>query len=166
MWWIWKMTQVLKINIDYIILINDLRHSPVFFNFTGTLHPSIISNWNKKFQIWIQIGEKIIMTLPFQKISSVTIRQLSIHGNVGTSFWWLDVPPEANQLGIGKRCRILANSSVAVEFRLSTNTYLIKFLEQRGNSTSAEDIARFQRLFNNSSRLTLGRTSRQQHSHG
>ena len=34
----------------------------------------------------------------------VTIRQLSIHGNVGASFWWRGVLPHTNQLGLGKRC--------------------------------------------------------------
>ena len=32
-----------------------------------------------------------------RKSRLVTIRQLSIHGNVEMSFWWPDVLPEANQ---------------------------------------------------------------------
>ena len=37
-----------------------------------------------------------------RKSCLVTIRQLSIHGNVGTSFLWSDVLPDQNQLGLGK----------------------------------------------------------------
>ena len=40
----------------------------------------------------------------------VTIRQLSIHGNVGTRFWGPDVLPDVNQLGLGKRRFNLATS--------------------------------------------------------
>ena len=41
----------------------------------------------------------------------VTIRQLSIHGNVGMSFWWPDVLPGVNQLGLRKRRWNLATFS-------------------------------------------------------
>ena len=34
--------------------------------------------------------------------------------------WWLDVLPDVNQLGLGKRCWNLAASSANVEFRLRT----------------------------------------------
>ena len=38
-----------------------------------------------------------------RKFSLVTIRQLSIPGKVGASFWWRDALPHTNQLGLGKR---------------------------------------------------------------
>ena len=36
-----------------------------------------------------------------RKSRSVTIRQLSIHENVGASFCWQDALPHTNQLGLG-----------------------------------------------------------------
>ena len=38
-----------------------------------------------------------------RKSRLVTIRQLSIPGKVGASFWWRDALPHTNQLGLGKR---------------------------------------------------------------
>ena len=55
-----------------------------------------------------------------RKSRLVTVRQLSIRGNVGTSFWWLDVFPDASQIGLGKRNWNLATSSKAVSFHLHT----------------------------------------------
>ena len=68
--------------------------------------------------------------LPFlRKCHLVTIRQF--HGNVGMSFWWLDDLPDANQLGLRKRCRNLATSSVAVEFchRTVSNVLIYYFVD-------------------------------------
>ena len=41
---------------------------------------------------------------------------LSIHVNVGTSFWWPDVLPVINKLGLVKGCRNRATKSVEAEF--------------------------------------------------
>ena len=46
----------------------------------------------------------------------VTLRQLSVHGNVGESFWWWDALPHTTQLGLGKRRFNLETSSAVVEF--------------------------------------------------
>ena len=51
-----------------------------------------------------------------RKSCLVTIRQLSIHGIVGTSFWWPDVLPGINLLELEKRLWNLAASSVEVDF--------------------------------------------------
>ena len=51
-----------------------------------------------------------------RKSRSVTMRQLSIHGNIGASFWWRDAFPHTNQLGFGKRQCNLETSSAEVEF--------------------------------------------------
>ena len=51
------------------------------------------------------------------------LRQLSIPGNIETRFWWPDVLPDINQLGLGKRrwnLFYLATSSAVVEFCLRT----------------------------------------------
>ena len=53
-----------------------------------------------------------------RKSCLVTIGPLSIHGNVGASFWWWDAFPLTNQLGLGKRCWNLETSSAVVEFPL------------------------------------------------
>ena len=45
---------------------------------------------------------------------------MSIHGKIGTNFWWPDVLPDANLLRFRKRRWNLAISSAAVEFRLRT----------------------------------------------
>ena len=59
------------------------------------------------------------MTLPFKrKFRLVTIRQLSIHGNVWTSFWWPDVLPDVSQLRLGKICWNLPSSSAEIQFCL------------------------------------------------
>ena len=49
-----------------------------------------------------------------RKFCLVTIRQLSIHRNVGVGFWWRDVLPHTNQLALGKR---------RWNFRLRTDWY-------------------------------------------
>ena len=41
---------------------------------------------------------------------------MSIHGNVGASFWWWDALPHTNQLGLGQRRWNLETSSAVVEF--------------------------------------------------
>ena len=58
--------------------------------------------------------------LPFSRKSRlVTIRQLSILGDVETSFWWSDVLPNANQLGLGERCWNLTTSSADVRIKFN-----------------------------------------------
>ena len=52
------------------------------------------------------------------KYEIVTIRLLSIYGNVGMRFLWPDVLPDINQLELGMRRWNLATSSAEVEFRL------------------------------------------------
>ena len=59
--------------------------------------------------------------------SGLRLRQLSIHGNIETRFWWLDVLPDINQFGLGKRCWNLATSSAVVEFCLYTCKFFKKF---------------------------------------
>ena len=51
--------------------------------------------------------------------------QLFIHGNFGTSFWWPDVFPDINQLGLGKKCWNLVTSSAEVEFCLVLSMQII-----------------------------------------
>ena len=55
-----------------------------------------------------------------RKSCLVIIRQSSIHGNVEMSFWWPDVLPDINQLGLGKGHWNQATSSAEVEFCLCT----------------------------------------------
>ena len=50
------------------------------------------------------LGFLPLVTIPFSRKSRlITIGQLSIHGNNGSSFWGPDVLPDVNQLGLGKR---------------------------------------------------------------
>ena len=61
---------------------------------------------HQPFEIWVAIRQ--------------LSRQPSIHGNVGTSFWWPDDLPDVNQIGLGKRCWNVASYSAEIEFRLCT----------------------------------------------
>ena len=63
-----------------------------------------------------------------RKSCLVTIRKLSIHGNIGASFWWRDALPHTNQLGLEKRRWNLETSSAVVEFLLS-NHYIKVVIE-------------------------------------
>ena len=88
---------------DIIIVLTSIFFH-VYHGYGRLLPISIRWTTNLQRHFHFGIPHWVIVALLFlRKSCLVTIRQLSIHGNVGTSFLWSDILPDQNQLGLGKR---------------------------------------------------------------
>ena len=82
--------------------------------------------------------------------------------NIAHSLWTLPIQA-ANQEDLGRVCKCWQETAWFAAWMGNVqgyvDRYLKKFMVRRRNSTSTEEVARFQHLFSNPSLLTAGRTS-------